>query len=60
MSRLPDPEEITKMRIEKLADEYTEGVCMACGKKVDYELYCMGLIGDGPMYCWECAGEPEF
>ena len=30
---------------------------MLCGKKVDYDLYCMSPTGDGPAVCAECAGD---
>jgi hypothetical protein len=29
---------------------------MECGKKVDYTLYCVSPLGDGPAVCMECAG----
>ena len=54
---IPDPIEIMESNIERMIvnyiDEYT---CMACKKKVDYDLYCMSPIGDGPCVCAECAG----
>lgn len=53
---IKDPIELLKDRIERLVDQYEEGVCMQCGKKVDYELYCMSPLGDGPAVCAECAG----
>lgn len=61
MTRIPDPIEILESKTERLIDRFVdEYTCMECGKKVDYELYCMSPIGDGPAVCWECAGEPEF
>ncbi len=52
-----DPMEIRDNKIEKLANEYIdENTCMQCKKKVDYELYCMSITGDGPALCGECAG----
>lgn len=57
--RIPDPIELSNSRIESLIDLYEEGVCMNCGKKVDYELICMSPIGDGPAVCFECSGMPE-
>lgn len=40
-----------------MMDQYIdENTCMNCKKKVDYELYCMSPIGDGPCVCAECAG----
>jgi hypothetical protein len=52
-----DPIELSEARIERLmalfVDEHT---CMECGKHVDYELYCMSPLGDGPGVCGECAG----
>lgn len=60
MNNIPDPIERMEQRIEIMADKYIdEYTCMECGKKVDYDLYCMNPI-DGPAVCWECAGEPEF
>jgi len=54
---IPDPVELMSSRIEKLADDYIdEYTCMGCKKKVDYELYCMSPLGDGPMVCFECSG----
>ena len=60
LKKICDPEEIINANIEKNIDEYQEGICMHCGKKVDYDLYCMSATGDGPCVCWECAGEPEY
>jgi hypothetical protein len=58
--RVPDPIELSEARIDRLmalfVDEHT---CMACGKHVDYELYCMSPLGDGPCVCMECAGVNE-
>ena len=31
-----------------MIDQYEEGVCMQCKKKVDHELICMSPMGDGP------------
>ena len=57
MDYIPDPIELMENRIERLMDEYIdENTCMNCKKKVDYELYCMSPIGDGPCVCAECAG----
>ena len=54
---IPDPIELMEARIDRLADEYIdENTCMQCKKKVDYELYCMSPMGDGPAVCAECAG----
>lgn len=54
---IPDPVELMENRIERMMDEYIdENTCMQCNKKVDYELYCMSPIGDGPCVCAECAG----
>lgn len=52
---IPDPIEMMESRIERMADEYQPGVCMGCGKKVDYELVCVSPAGDGPMVCAECC-----
>lgn len=47
-------------RIERLVDLYVdEHTCMGCGKKVDYDLYCMSPLGDGPAVCFECTGMSE-
>ncbi len=60
MTYIPDPIELMEARIERLSDKYIdEYTCMACGKKVDYELYCMSPLGDGPALCAECAGIEE-
>lgn len=60
VERIPDPTEIMNSRLERLADEYIDdNTCMSCGKKVEYELYHMSPTGDGPSYCYECAGCPE-
>ena len=57
---IPDPIELMESRIERLADEFVdEYTCMGCGKKVDYALYCMSPVGDGPALCAECAGIEE-
>ena len=53
---IKDPLELMKDRIDRLAGDYVEGECMLCGKKVDYDLYCMSPTGDGPAVCAECAG----
>jgi len=57
---IPDPIELMNNRIESLMDEYIDdNTCMECKKKVDYQLYCMSPIGDGPCVCAECAGITE-
>ena len=56
---IPDPLELMEARIDRLADEYVEGVCMNCGKEFNYEPYCMSPLGDGPAVCAECAGIEE-
>lgn len=54
---IPDPTELLDNRIARLEDEYIdEHTCMQCKKKVDYDIYCMSPIGDGPAVCAECAG----
>ena len=53
---IKDPIELMRDRIDRLVDDYTEGECMLCGKKVDYDLYCLSPAGDGPAVCAECAG----
>lgn len=54
---IPDPIELMESRIDRLAEEYIdEHTCMNCEKKVDYELYCVSPMGDGPCFCAECAG----
>ena len=53
---IKDPLELMKDRIDRLVDDYIEGECMLCGKKVDYDLYCLSPTGDGPAVCAECAG----
>ena len=54
---IPDPIELMESRIERLCEKFIdEHTCMGCKKKVDYELYCMSLMGDGPALCAECAG----
>lgn len=53
---IPDPIELLESRQERMMDEFIdESTCMQCKKKVDYELYCMSPIGDGPAVCAECA-----
>ena len=54
---IPDPIELMEARIERHIDNYVEGVCMNCGKEIDYEPYC--LTPDGPAVCAECAGLEE-
>ena len=55
--RVPDPIELMESRIDALSDLFIdEYTCMGCQKKVDYELYCMSPIGDGPALCVECIG----
>ena len=51
---VPDPIELSESRIERMISECKEGICMNCGKKVDYDLYCVSPLGDGPMVCFEC------
>jgi len=54
---IKDPIELMEDRIERLMDEYIdEYTCMQCKKKVDYDLFCMSPMGDGPAVCQECAG----
>ena len=53
---IPDPIEIMNTNMENLIDNFIdEYTCMNCGK-VNYELYCMSPLGDGPCVCAECAG----
>ena len=57
MTYIPDLIELMEARIDRLVDEFIdEYTCMACKKKVDYDLYCLSPIGDGPALCAECAG----
>ncbi len=57
MDYIKDPIELLNSRIEKLMGEYIdEYTCMQCNKTVDYELYCVSPVGDGPAVCAECAG----
>ena len=57
MTRIPDPIELLNSRQEDLMDKFVdENTCMGCGKKVDYECYCMSPLGDGPCLCVECIG----
>lgn len=57
---IPDPIELMNSRIDRLSDNFVdEYTCMACGKKVNYELICMSPIGDGPAVCFECSGMTE-
>lgn len=57
---IPDPVEIARSRADRMSDLMVdEHTCMSCGESVDYELLCMSPIGDGPMYCAECAGIDE-
>ena len=54
---LQDPIELMEWRIDRLSDQYVdEYTCMACGKRVDYQLLCMSPCGDSPAVCEECAG----
>jgi len=56
MEYIPDPVELLEGRIEKYMEDFVdEYTCMGCGKKVDYELICPSLIGNGPALCAECA-----
>ena len=52
-----DPIERLQARQEMLmADFVDEYTCMQCGKKYDYEMYCVAPLGDGPCLCVECLG----
>jgi len=51
-----DPIERIEVRQELLMDRFVDDyTCMQCGKKYDYEMYCMNPI-DGPLVCVECLG----
>jgi hypothetical protein len=57
MNYIPDPLELMQSRIERLEEMYVdESTCMECRKVVNYDLYCMSPLGDGPAVCAECAG----
>ena len=61
MTRIKDPIELYKGRIERIAESYIdENTCMGCKKKVDYSLICSSPIGDGPELCVECLGYDPF
>lgn len=54
---IPDPIQRMNQGAERLFDEYEEGVCMGCNKKVDYQLVCPDPMGEGPALCVECCPE---
>lgn len=58
MEYIPDPVEIMESNIERMIGEYVEGHCMACDKKVDYELLPVSGAPDAPVVCFECLN-PE-
>ncbi len=61
MERILDPVELMELRIERLEDRYVdEYTCMECGKKVDYTLICLSLLGDGPAVCAEYARMEDY
>jgi len=55
---IPDPIEIMEAQIERMVDEYKEGHCMQCGKKVDYDLIPAYNSPTSPAVCYECLS-PE-
>lgn len=58
MTYIPDPIELLESRMDALMEHYIDDkTCMQCKKVVDYELYCMSPIGDGPLLCAGCAGQ---
>lgn len=57
MTHIPDPLELLESRMERLMDKFVDlNTCMECGKRYDYEMYCVSPIGDGPIVCTECLG----
>lgn len=55
---IPDPTELMEMQMEEMIDQYEEGCCMDCGKKVDYELIQVSPHPASPVVCYECLS-PE-
>ena len=51
---IPDPTEILDRQIENNIDQYEEGQCMSCDKKVDYELIQATPHPSSPVVCCEC------
>jgi len=56
---LPDPIELMQNRIDRNIQNYTEGVCVACDKMIDYEPYSLTPTPDALAVCAECAGVPD-
>ena len=56
--RIPDPTELLEMRMERMIDQYEEGCCMDCGKKVGYELIQVSPDPCSPVVCYDCLS-PE-
>jgi ribosome-binding protein aMBF1 (putative translation factor) len=55
---IPDPIEILESQIERNIDNFVEGCCMVCGKKVDYELIPASSHPAALAVCFECLS-PE-
>jgi len=58
---IPDPIELMKLQIERAIDrqqEVGDGCCMACGKKVEYELIPASSHPAAWAVCFECLS-PE-
>ncbi len=58
---IPDPIELMDARIDRAIDrveEVGEGCCMACGKKVDYELIQATADPASWAVCYDCL-DPE-
>ena len=59
--QIPDPVEILEGQVERAIDrqqEVGEGHCMACGKKVDYDLIPASPHPAAWAVCYECLS-PE-
>lgn len=56
---IPDPIERMEAQIERMADEYEEGHCMACGKNVGEDNLIPATPSPAtPVVCYECLS-PE-
>jgi len=56
MNYIPDPIEIMESNIERHIDNYVEGHCMECGRKIDYEPIAVSASPDAIVVCIECLG----
>ena len=60
MSYIPEPLEILESQIDRMVDQYVEGHCMSCGKKVgESNLFPASSHPAAAAVCFECLSPKD-